>query len=73
MRFPLNWRLSLSHVLLSLLLFDPATSAAPTTMGYTLKPRAIPWVSNVVTWDRKANELDSARDPRRPSGSGKVR
>jgi len=26
----------------------------------------------VVTWDRQANKLDAASDPRRPSGLGKV-
>jgi gamma-glutamyltranspeptidase/glutathione hydrolase len=52
--------------------FDAATSNALTKMGYTLKPRE-PWgFMNVVTWDRKANQLDAASDPRRPSGLGKV-
>jgi len=27
---------------------------------------------NVVTWDRKTNQLDAASDPRHPSGLGKV-
>jgi gamma-glutamyltranspeptidase/glutathione hydrolase len=27
---------------------------------------------NVVTWDRKTNQLDAASDPRRPSGLGEV-
>ncbi|HSS85624.1 MAG TPA: gamma-glutamyltransferase [Reyranella sp.] len=52
--------------------FDVTTSEALTKMGYTLKPRE-PWgFMNVVTWDRKANKLDAASDPRRPSGLGKV-
>ena len=52
--------------------FDPATSEALTKMGYTLKSRE-PWgFMNVVTWDRKTNQLDAASDPRRPSGLGKV-
>ncbi|HEY8328674.1 MAG TPA: gamma-glutamyltransferase, partial [Rhodanobacter sp.] len=52
--------------------FDPATSDALTKMGYTLKPRESWGFMNVVTWDRKANQLDAASDPRRPSGLGKV-
>jgi gamma-glutamyltranspeptidase/glutathione hydrolase len=53
--------------------FDAATSDALTKMGYTLKPRESWGFMNVVTWDRKANQLDAASDPRRPSGLGKVR
>jgi gamma-glutamyltranspeptidase/glutathione hydrolase len=52
--------------------FDAATSEALTKMGYTLKPRESWGFMNVVTWDRKANKLDAASDPRRPSGLGKV-
>ncbi|MBT2145270.1 MULTISPECIES: gamma-glutamyltransferase [unclassified Rhodanobacter] len=52
--------------------FDAATSEALTKMGYTLKPRESWGFMNVVTWDRKANQLDAASDPRRPSGLGKV-
>ena len=52
--------------------FDPATSEALTRMGYTLKPRESWGFMNVITWDRKANKLDAASDPRRPSGLGKV-
>ncbi|EIL92915.1 gamma-glutamyltransferase [Rhodanobacter spathiphylli] len=52
--------------------FDAATSDALTKMGYTLKPREAWGFMNVVTWDRKANQLDAASDPRRPSGLGKV-
>jgi gamma-glutamyltranspeptidase/glutathione hydrolase len=53
-------------------MFDPATSAALEKMGYTLKQRD-PWgFMNVVTWDRKTNQLDAASDPRRPSGLGEV-
>jgi gamma-glutamyltranspeptidase/glutathione hydrolase len=52
--------------------FDAATSDALTRMGYTLKPRASWGFMNVVTWDRKTNQLDAASDPRRPSGLGKV-
>ena len=52
--------------------FDAATSDALTKMGYTLKPRESWGFMNVVTWDRKANKLDAASDPRRPSGLGKV-
>ncbi|HEV7121863.1 MAG TPA: gamma-glutamyltransferase [Rhodanobacter sp.] len=53
-------------------MFDPATSAALEKMGYTLKQRE-PWgFMNVVTWDRKTNQLDAASDPRRPSGLGEV-
>ncbi|MDW2983335.1 MAG: gamma-glutamyltransferase [Rhodanobacter sp.] len=52
--------------------FDAATSEALTKMGYTLKPRESWGFMNVVTWDRKANRLDAASDPRRPSGLGKV-
>ncbi|TAL91284.1 MAG: gamma-glutamyltransferase [Rhodanobacter sp.] len=52
--------------------FDAATSAALEQMGYTLKQRE-PWgFMNVVTWDRKTNQLDAASDPRRPSGLGQV-
>jgi gamma-glutamyltranspeptidase/glutathione hydrolase len=53
-------------------MFDPATSASLTKMGYTLKQRASWGFMNVVTWDRKTNKLDAASDPRRPSGLGKV-
>ncbi|OOG66043.1 gamma-glutamyltransferase [Rhodanobacter sp. B04] len=52
--------------------FDAATSDALTRMGYTLKPRESWGFMNVVTWDRKTNQLDAASDPRRPSGLGKV-
>jgi gamma-glutamyltranspeptidase/glutathione hydrolase len=52
--------------------FDVATGEALTKMGYTLKPRESWGFMNVVTWDRKANQLDAASDPRRPSGLGKV-
>jgi len=52
--------------------FDPATSDALTKMGYTLKQRESWGFMNVVTWDRKTNQLDAASDPRRPSGLGKV-
>jgi gamma-glutamyltranspeptidase/glutathione hydrolase len=52
--------------------FDAATSDALTEMGYTLKPRSSWGFMNVVTWDRKTNQLDAASDPRRPSGLGKV-
>ncbi|GAA0889599.1 gamma-glutamyltransferase [Rhodanobacter soli] len=52
--------------------FDAATSETLTKMGYTLKPRASWGFMNVVTWDRKTNQLDAASDPRRPSGLGKV-
>jgi gamma-glutamyltranspeptidase/glutathione hydrolase len=53
-------------------MFDKATSADLTAMGYTLNDRK-PWgFMNVVTWDRKTNKLDAASDPRRPSGLGKV-
>ena len=52
--------------------FDAATSEALTKMGYVLKPRESWGFMNVVTWDRKANQLDAASDPRRPSGLGKV-
>jgi len=52
--------------------FDPATIAELTGMGYTLKQRD-PWgFMNVVTWDRRTNQLDAASDPRHPSGLGKV-
>jgi gamma-glutamyltranspeptidase/glutathione hydrolase len=52
--------------------FDPATSAELTGMGYDLKPRE-PWgYMNVVTWDHRTNKLEAATDPRRPSGLGKV-
>jgi gamma-glutamyltranspeptidase/glutathione hydrolase len=52
--------------------FDAATSDALTKMGYALKQRESWGFMNVVTWDRKANKLDAASDPRRPSGLGKV-
>ena len=52
--------------------FDAATSDALTKMGYVLKPRESWGFMNVVTWDRKANKLGAASDPRRPSGLGKV-
>jgi gamma-glutamyltranspeptidase/glutathione hydrolase len=52
--------------------FDPATSQALTTMGYTLKPREAWGFMNVVTWDHRSNRLEAASDPRRPSGLGKV-
>jgi len=52
--------------------FDPATSDALMKMGYTLKQRESWGFMNVVTWDRKTNQLDAASDPRRPSGLGKV-
>jgi gamma-glutamyltranspeptidase/glutathione hydrolase len=53
-------------------MFDKATSADLTAMGYTLNDRK-PWgFMNVVTWDHRTNKLDAASDPRRPSGSGKV-
>ena len=52
--------------------FDPATARELERMGYTLHPRS-PWgFMNVVTWDRKTNQLDAASDPRRPSGLGQV-
>ncbi|HUW52720.1 MAG TPA: gamma-glutamyltransferase [Rhodanobacter sp.] len=52
--------------------FGPATTAELTGMGYTLKQRD-PWgFMNVVTWDRRTNQLDAASDPRHPSGLGKV-
>ena len=52
--------------------FDAGTEAALTKMGYVLKQRE-PWgFMNVVTWDRKTNQLDAASDPRRPSGLGQV-
>ncbi|MEO7068789.1 MAG: gamma-glutamyltransferase [Rhodanobacter sp.] len=52
--------------------FDAAMTIALTKMGYTLKTRS-PWgFMNVVTWDRKTNQLDAATDPRHPSGLGKV-
>ena len=51
---------------------DPTTSTALEKMGYTLKQRE-PWgFMNVVTWDRRTNQLDAASDPRRPSGLGQV-
>ena len=52
--------------------FDPATAAALTQMGYTLKPREAWGFMNVVTWDHRSNKLEAASDPRRPSGLGKV-
>jgi gamma-glutamyltranspeptidase/glutathione hydrolase len=52
--------------------FDPATSAELSRMGYTLKQRASWGFMNVVTWNRKTNQLDAASDPRHPSGLGKV-
>ncbi|KQX95163.1 gamma-glutamyltransferase [Rhodanobacter sp. Root480] len=53
-------------------MFDKATSADLTAMGYTLNDRK-PWgFMNVVTWDHRTNKLDAASDPRRPSGSGRV-
>ncbi|OOG39382.1 gamma-glutamyltransferase [Rhodanobacter sp. C05] len=52
--------------------FDPTTSDALTKMGYMLKQRESWGFMNVVTWDRKTNQLDAASDPRRPSGLGKV-
>ena len=52
--------------------FDASTRTSLTGMGYTLKQRD-PWgFMNVVTWDRKTNQLDAASDPRRPSGLGAV-
>ncbi len=52
--------------------FDPATTDALQKMGYALKQRA-PWgFMNVVTWDRRTNQLDAASDPRHASGLGKV-
>jgi gamma-glutamyltranspeptidase/glutathione hydrolase len=52
--------------------FDAGTTAALARMGYQLKDRE-PWgYMNVVTWNRTANTLDAASDPRRPSGLGKV-
>ncbi|MEO5830997.1 MAG: gamma-glutamyltransferase [Rhodanobacter sp.] len=52
--------------------FDAATSDTLTKMGYALKQRESWGFMNVVTWDRKANKLDAASDPRWPSGLGKV-
>ena len=52
--------------------FDQPTSDALTAMGYALKERESWGYMNVVTWDRKANQLDAASDPRHPSGLGKV-
>jgi len=52
--------------------FDQPTSDALTQMGYALKQRESWGFMNVVTWDRKANQLDAASDPRHPSGLGKV-
>lgn len=52
--------------------FDAATSKALTQMGYTLKQRESWGFMNVVTWDRKTNQLDAASDPRHKSGLGKV-
>jgi len=52
--------------------FDAATSSALTQMGHTLKQRE-PWgFMNAVIWDRRANKLDAASDPRRDDGLGKV-
>jgi gamma-glutamyltranspeptidase/glutathione hydrolase len=52
--------------------FDAATTKALNDMGHNLKVRSSWGFMNVVTWDRKANKLDAASDPRRPSGLGKV-
>ncbi len=52
--------------------FDQPTTDALTKMGYALKQRESWGFMNVVTWDRKANQLDAASDPRHPSGLGKV-
>jgi gamma-glutamyltranspeptidase/glutathione hydrolase len=52
--------------------FDQPTSDALTAMGYDLKQRESWGFMNVVTWNRKSNQLDAASDPRRPSGLGKV-
>ena len=52
--------------------FDQPTSDALTKMGYSLKQRESWGFMNVVTWDRKTNQLDAASDPRHPSGLGKV-
>lgn len=52
--------------------FDQPTSDALTAMGYALKERESWGYMNVVTWDRKANQLDAASDPRHASGLGKV-
>ena len=52
--------------------FDQPTTDALTAMGYALKQRESWGYMNVVTWDRKANQLDAASDPRHPSGLGKV-
>jgi gamma-glutamyltranspeptidase/glutathione hydrolase len=52
--------------------FNAATSAELTKMGHTLKQRESWGFMNVVTWDRKTNQVDAATDPRRPSGLGKV-
>ena len=52
--------------------FDAATTKALNDMGHNLQARPSWGFMNVVTWDRKANKLDAASDPRRPSGLGKV-
>ena len=52
--------------------FDATTTKALNDMGHNLKVRSSWGFMNVVTWDRKANKLDAASDPRRPSGLGKV-
>jgi gamma-glutamyltranspeptidase/glutathione hydrolase len=52
--------------------FDAATTEQLTKMGYTMKQRESWGFMNVVTWDRKTNQLDAASDPRHPSGLGKV-
>jgi gamma-glutamyltranspeptidase / glutathione hydrolase len=52
--------------------FDAATTEQLTKMGYALKQRESWGFMNVVTWDRKTNQLDAASDPRHPSGLGKV-
>jgi len=52
--------------------FDQPTTDALTAMGYALKQRESWGYMNVVTWDRKTNQLDAASDPRHPSGLGKV-
>jgi len=52
--------------------FDTATTDQLTKMGYNMKQRESWGFMNVVTWDRKTNQLDAASDPRHPSGLGKV-
>ncbi|MGA9341449.1 MAG: gamma-glutamyltransferase [Rhodanobacteraceae bacterium] len=54
--------------------FSPAELKSLAAMGYTVNQGEHRWgFMNVVSWDRKTNQLHAASDPRGTSGSGVVK